>query len=185
MFLKGLIRTCNINSIKKWFLFLKVFSRVKVRISGLSEIRIYPDHFCNRKPMPQIRIPEFSFFGGMNTILEHFFVTKVWQYGAHFEGNCKLIWNLVPKTHFGNLLLHGRAYLSSENYLFSIFALLFFPRIFQLILLIKNSISNHLFLVTFVMIHFMDVTPIIRQDGLIWFRSFKRVENEGFLIKWV
>ena len=44
-------------------------------------------------------------------------------------------------------------------------------------------ISNHLFRVTFVMIHFMDVTPIIRQDGLIWFRSFKRVENEGFLIK--
>ena len=56
---------------------VKATTRVKVRISGLSEIRIYPDHFCNRKPMPQIRIPEFSFFGGMNTILEHFFVTKV------------------------------------------------------------------------------------------------------------
>ena len=27
-------------------------SRVKVRISGLSEIRIYPDHFHNRKPRP-------------------------------------------------------------------------------------------------------------------------------------
>ena len=35
------------------------------------------------------------------------------------------------------------------------------------------------------MIHFMDVTPIIRQDGLIWFRSFKRVESGKFLIEWV
>ena len=137
-----------------------VESRVKVRISGLSEIRIYPDHFCNLKPMPQIRIPEFWFFGGMNTILEHFFVTKVWQYGAHFEGNCKLIWNLVPKTHFGNLLLHGRAYLSSENYLFSIFVLLFFPRIFQLILLIKNS-NKYLSANWFCLCH---LRTIIRMD---------------------
>ena len=80
-------------------------TRVKVRISGLSEIRIYPDHFCNRKPMPQIRIPEFSFFGGMNTILEHFFVTKYSNMGlilkviaSWFETWCqnnKLSWSYI------------------------------------------------------------------------------------------
>ena len=77
--------TCSDFSQRLWFVLNDyiwpivqsgVPTRVKVRISGLSEIRIYPDHFCNRKPMPQIRIPEFWFFGGMNTILEHFFVTK-------------------------------------------------------------------------------------------------------------
>ena len=33
---------------------------VEVRISRLSEIRIYPDHLTDRKLMPKIRIPELS-----------------------------------------------------------------------------------------------------------------------------
>ena len=34
--------------------------RGKIRISGLSEIRIYPDHFHNRKPRPQNRLFGFE-----------------------------------------------------------------------------------------------------------------------------
>ena len=64
-----------------WLINLK--SRVEVRISELSEIRIYSDHFGNRIPMPQIRIPEVPIFSVFSWFLcrlasgeENIFITK-------------------------------------------------------------------------------------------------------------
>ena len=43
-------------------------SSVEVRISELSEIRIYSDHLTDRKLMPQIRIPEYTIFRAFSSL---------------------------------------------------------------------------------------------------------------------
>ena len=45
---------------------------VEVRISELSEIRIYPDHLIDRKSMPQIRIIEYTIFRAFSSFFSSF-----------------------------------------------------------------------------------------------------------------
>ena len=47
-------------------------TRDEVRISELSEIRIYSDHFGDRKSMPQIRIFEYTIFRAFFLNFHHF-----------------------------------------------------------------------------------------------------------------
>ena len=50
----------------------KFFIRDEVRISELSEIRSYSDHFGDRKSMPQIRILEYTIFRAFFCDFHHF-----------------------------------------------------------------------------------------------------------------
>ena len=66
---------------------LVISGRVEVRISELSEIRIYSDHFGNRIPMPQIRIPEVPIFSVFLWFLCRLFL-KIWKFFQEIFNPC-------------------------------------------------------------------------------------------------